>query len=122
MNQANKPENEQPPCTRREVALLAQLQEIELVIEESNILHPENSERRLESLRLQRQELRRNLPSAWLERYDKLREQGAPVVKEASGICTGCRLRVPQGDLQRMRNGSAPWLCPNCSRFILLSE
>ena len=107
---------------RQQIAALAELQELELVVEESDILHRQDAEPQIVEVRQKIEELRARIDPETLTRYDRLRDQGPAVVSEVKGLCTGCRLNVPKGDLQRMRNGNMPWLCPNCSKFILLSD
>lgn len=102
------------------IFLLAELQELELIIEESAIIHRNDSNSSISELRGKAAGIRAKLPADILERYDRLRRNGPAVVSEVDGICTGCRLNVPKGDLQRMQNGSIPPICPNCYKFILL--
>ena len=104
------------------VTQLVELQELEITLTESAILHKNNSHDGVESLRQEVTELRECIPRDMLARYDKLRTRGLAVAKEEKGTCNGCRLNIPKGDLNRMRNGTIDWVCPNCGRFLLLSK
>jgi predicted nucleic acid-binding Zn-ribbon protein len=107
---------------RNIVEKLMEMQELELVVHESEILHKSQEEAGTKALRKQIDDIAAEIPPEPLQRYRKLRSAGLAVVDEEGGICLGCRLNIPRGDLNRMRTGKAPWMCPNCSKFLLLSE
>ena len=104
-----------------ELKQLLLIQDLELTLAETDILHdsqPESCVNRVkQEVELKRQLVDQNL----LRRYDQLRRNGVAVVKENNGVCGGCRLNIPKGDLRRMHRKSIPWVCPNCSRFVMLS-
>ena len=99
------------------------LQELELVLAETRILHqqaPEAPDTAAFEAKLD--QARKRVPKEQLRRYELLRRNHQlAVVREKAGSCTGCNLNVPQGDLNRMRRGEMDWVCPNCARFILLA-
>jgi len=103
------------------VAALLELQELEIVLQESRILHEAKAPDKLAELKTRIGELRETISPTALKRYDRLRQTGLGVVRENCGVCTSCRLSVPLGDLGRMRRGEMTWCCPNCGRFLLLS-
>lgn len=107
---------------REPIALLFELQELELTLAESEILHPSGGEADLQPLRDKIATGRKAVDPELLRRYDLLRRNGLGVAVEASGTCSACNLNVPQGDLNRMRRGQMPWKCSHCGRFLLLSE
>jgi predicted nucleic acid-binding Zn-ribbon protein len=107
---------------RNIVEKLMKMQELELVVHESEILHKSQEDTGTKTLRKQVDDIATEIPAEPLQRYRKLRSAGLAVVGEEVGICLGCRLNIPRGDLNRMRAGKAPWMCPNCSKFLLLSE
>ena len=102
---------------------LLRLQELELILGESKILHQNQDSQPTELAAIEKQisAFRKEIKPDLLRRYDMLRKNGLGVVKESAGVCTGCHLNVPVGDLNRMRHGQIPWVCPNCSRFLYLS-
>jgi predicted nucleic acid-binding Zn-ribbon protein len=104
------------------VEKLLELQELELVVEESRIVHPEGHSRELAELSSRIAALRKSIPGEDLKRYDGHRRSGAGAVRVEGGVCRGCHLAVPVGDLNRMRKGEASWLCPYCGRYLLLPE
>ena len=106
---------------RETVKQLLELQELEIVLAETKILHQKQKDTEATKLEQRVQELRGQVPDKHLRRYDNLRRNGLAVVPEAGGVCSGCRLNIPRGDLMRMQNGSAPCACPNCARFLDLS-
>ncbi len=106
-----------------QVKQLFKLQDLEIVVDESRILHRQKPEDdRPGNLNARINELRSGVGQGLLKRYDSLRQRGLAVAEEHDGICHGCRLNVPVGDLNRMRKGALDWVCPNCARFLLLSD
>ena len=106
---------------RKIVESLLTLQEEELVLAESRILHQGQKDADLTRLETHIRATREKLKPDYLRRYDLLRRNGLGVVRESAGVCSGCHLNVPVGDLNRMRRGQMPWICPNCARFLLLT-
>ena len=107
---------------RELVSSLIRLQELEIVLEESRIVHQNNQPDQLEEVEKKVAELRQSIPDQYLRRYDGLRRTGPGAVREVGGLCRGCHLMVPLGDLNRMQRGEMEWLCPNCGRFLLLEQ
>lgn len=106
---------------RQIVQALVHLQEQELVLAESRILHEAGAAEVLGELEGRVAELRASIEPGYLRKFDSLRRNGAGVVSAAQGVCHGCHLNVPVGDLNRMRRGQMPWVCPNCARFLIVS-
>jgi len=107
---------------RETIAMMYQLQELEIVHQESNIVHergprPEEFEQVEEQIR----QLRQRIPDGYLRRFDTLRRNGPAVVREQDGVCTGCRINMNVGDINRMRKNQMSHVCPNCGRFLLTS-
>lgn len=105
------------------VRSLYALQELELVLAETRILHQEaTGGPDTAAFEEKIAQARGRVAREHLRRYDLLRRNHQlVVVREKAGTCTGCNLNVPQGDLNRMRRGEMDWVCPNCARFILLA-
>lgn len=105
------------------VHLLYALQELELILAETRILHQEApGAPDTTAFEAKLAQARNRISGEHLRRYDLLRRNHQlAVVREKAGTCTGCNLNVPQGDLNRMRRGGMDWVCPNCARFILLA-
>ena len=40
------------------------------------------------------------------------------VVSVKDGMCTGCYIMIPRGDLNRIAAGKADPVCPNCGTYI----
>ena len=107
---------------RELVNRLIELQELEIVHQESTILHKDNPPDELVQLKVRIDALREGVPSNSLARYDGHRRTGLGVVREVGGVCRGCYLNVTMGDLGRMRREEIPWLCPNCGRFLQVTS
>ena len=100
---------------------LLELQELELVLQESSIVHKKQSPDSVAGVEESIADIRKQIPPRHLKRYDVLKRNGPGVARELSGVCSACRLNVPVGDRNRMRRGDMQWSCPNCGRFLLLS-
>jgi len=107
---------------RETVTAMLELQELEIILEESKIVHRTDPPRQMAEIQQRIVELRRQIPDRLLRRYDGHRRTGLGAVQEAAGLCRGCNLNVPQGDLNRMKNDQMHWICPNCGRFLLLES
>jgi predicted nucleic acid-binding Zn-ribbon protein len=107
---------------RADIQKMLDLQELEIVAAESRIVHRKSAHAGRDALDGRIGRLRAQIPEDLLKRYDKLRRGGFAVATESDGVCSGCRMNIPKGDLNRMQNGAIPWVCPNCARFLLLSE
>ena len=101
--------------------VLLELQELELVLRESRIVHKQQSPDSVAGVEEKIDGLRKQIPPRHLKRYDVLKRNGPGVARELNGVCSSCRLNVPVGDRNRMRRGDMQWTCPNCGRFLLLS-
>lgn len=66
------------------------------------------------------EQIAKELPSALLERYERLRDAkgGMAVSKIENGICTGCRLTIrPQAEIELKKYRSL-LVCDNCARIL----
>jgi len=63
------------------------------------------------------------IPDEDLARYHRLfrSNRGVAVVKVERGICQGCAVRLPVGELTRLRNSDGPIPC-SCGRALLSEE
>ncbi len=100
------------------LSLLQRLQELEITLNEARILHGDHSE--IEKLEGEVEKLRADINVDSLARYDRLSRHGLAIVQLKSGMCMGCNMSVPQGDLNRMQSGKADPVCPNCGRYLSL--
>ena len=103
---------------KEQVQQLLELQELEFISKESAIVHADSDAD--EDLETRISTKRRRIPEELLARYDRLTQFGPSVVVVKSGMCLGCNLCIPQGDLNRMVNGSVDPVCPHCNRFLNL--
>ena len=63
------------------------------------------------------------IPEEDLARYTRLfrSNRGVAVVKVERGVCQGCAVRLPVGELTRLRNSDGPIPC-SCGRALLTEE
>ena len=63
------------------------------------------------------------IPDEDLARYHRLfrSNRGVAVVKVERGVCQGCAVRLPVGELTRLRNSDGPIPC-SCGRALLTEE
>ncbi len=61
-----------------------------------------------------------HIPTEDLARYNRLfrSNRGIAVVRVDRGVCRGCSVRLPVGELTRLRNADGPILC-SCGRALL---
>ncbi len=107
------------------IRIMLRLQELELIRDENKILHLEKDpehQAQVKQLENTIQELTEQVPEKWRARYARLRKNGIAVAHEFGGVCQQCRMVIPVGVLTQMRTGQNTWICPNCGRFLLLSE
>lgn len=74
----------------------------------------------LESLRQERETLRRRISADTLARYEELRRKkgGRAVAMLKGQMCEGCRVTVPSGTAQQAQRSSDLVLCDNCGRIL----
>ena len=61
------------------------------------------------------------IPATDLETYNALlpRMNGVAVVRVDRGVCQGCRVRLPVGEISRMQNADGLVNCSSCGRILL---
>lgn len=61
------------------------------------------------------------IPAPDLETYNALlpRMNGVAVVRVDRGVCQGCRVRLPVGEISRMQNAEGLVNCSSCGRILL---
>lgn len=104
------------------VKTIQRLQHLELIKEEYKIIHFGSAQNIIQELENNYDKLLQSLPDIWKNRYFALRKNGYAVAKEAGGMCQGCKMSINLKLLQRMRNGEADLICPNCGKFLLLHD
>lgn len=69
----------------------------------------------------ERQTASADIPEPDLETYNALlpRMNGVAVVKVDRGVCQGCRVRLPIGEISRMQNADGLVNCSSCGRILL---
>ena len=76
---------------------------------------------RIEQLSNTRQELASGIAAPMLSQYEHVRRshQGGAMAKVERGMCTGCRLTLPTGELQRVRAARELITCSTCGRILV---
>jgi hypothetical protein len=70
--------------------------------------------------KVKKEEIVRNIDAAVLQTYQSLRKQkGYAVAKVEQGICRGCRIALPAGELANVRSGRLIQ-CSSCGRIMYL--
>lgn len=100
------------------LSLLLQLQELGITLSEAKILHGEDAE--TDELKQKEKDIREKVDVDTLARYDRLSKHGLGIVRIQSGMCMGCNMTIPQGDLNRMERGSQASICPHCGRYLAI--
>ena len=99
-----------------DIQILLRLQEIDIILSEARIMHEGEEDTR--ELREERDSLNKQVDAVILVRHQRLIERDVAVVHIRGGLCTGCYLAIPQGDLNRMRSNKLDPVCDNCGRFL----
>ncbi len=76
---------------------------------------------RIEQLSGTRQELVSGIAAPMLTQYERVRRthQRGAMAKVERGMCTGCRLTLPTGELQRVRAARELITCSSCGRILV---
>lgn len=78
----------------------------------------------IETLKGERQKLAGKLPADVSARYETLRssKHGIAVGELNGEACGVCRVTIPQGKLDAIRQGEGIGDCPNCSRMVVVKD
>ncbi len=76
---------------------------------------------RIEQLTIARQEIVSGIGAPMLAQYEYVRRshQGGAMAKVERGMCTGCRLTLPTGEVQRVRAARELITCSSCGRILV---
>ncbi|NLG14119.1 MAG: hypothetical protein GX561_07940 [Lentisphaerae bacterium] len=102
------------------VKIMYRIQSLEIILEETRIVHRDNLPPQYATLQETIEALRNQVPEEHLARYDRIRKNGQAVVNLVNGFCLGCRMEISLGDLNRMKRDEANLICPHCGKFLLL--
>lgn len=102
------------------LSTLLKIQELEIVLKESAIVHDE--EVNTESIQETLEELRAQVPETMLNTYNRNKKNGLGIAQEINGRCKACHMSVPQGTINRIQSGNQDATCPNCSVYIYLES
>lgn len=103
-----------------DIKILLRLQEIDIILSEARIMH--EGEEDATGLQSERDTLQEQVNAVILTRYERLIKRDVAVVHVRGGLCTGCYLAIPQGDLNRMKSNKLDPVCDNCGRFLYLDS
>jgi predicted nucleic acid-binding Zn-ribbon protein len=103
-----------------DIQILLRLQEIDIILSEAHIMHEGEADTR--ELQVEREALNTKVDAVILARYQRLIQRDVAVVHVRGGLCTGCYLAIPLGDLNRMRSAKLDPVCDNCGRFLYLDS
>ena len=99
---------------------LLKLQELGITKKEVNIVHGNDGEE-MTKIDQDIKDIRESVDVDSLARYDRLSTHGLAVVTLNSGMCMGCNMTIPVGDINRMMaDNNKPPTCPHCARFVIL--
>ena len=98
---------------------LLKIQELQLVLEESKMLHGEDKEalgiaEKIETLSTE-------VPEKLLAHFTKFRKRGVGITSEVGGRCRCCNMVIPQGTLNNMTALKIDPVCPSCNVYLYLS-
>ena len=102
------------------IKILVKLQELDIILKEAQIVHGDGKDTNV--LEAKVTSLRKDIDGNTLSRYDRLVRQGVAVVQEMNGMCLGCNLSIPIGDLNRIQSQKIDPICPNCGKFLVTTQ
>ncbi|MDD2707835.1 MAG: C4-type zinc ribbon domain-containing protein [Verrucomicrobiae bacterium] len=71
----------------------------------------------------QAEEILKKIPLPIQGHYGRLRDAGKrPLAEVVNGICKGCFLTIPYGDILRMKDSNDIHICDHCGRYIYVLE
>lgn len=105
--------------TRGPYTTLLKIQELELVLAESQALHGEEKE--AQELTEKIDNLKTEVPDRMLKHFSRFRRNGVGITKEVDGRCRACNMVIPQGTLNRMNSAKEEPVCPTCQVYLYLS-
>ncbi len=98
---------------------LLKIQELELVLAESQALHGEEKE--AQELMAKIDSLKTCIDEKVLKHFMRFRKNNIGITKEVDGRCRACNMVIPQGTLNRMFSHKENPVCPTCQVFLYLS-
>ena len=99
------------------LSTLLKIQELELVLKESAIVHPDK-ELNTDEIEEQISSLKSDVPEKILNHYEKFKKNGLGIAQELQGRCRACHMTIPVGNLNRIQSGKDEPVCPNCGVYI----
>ena len=121
-------------CFEREESLVAQVKQAELrIAEEERRLKAGEAElekeaatldQTIHSLRVDRDQVRPNIPGPVLARYDRLAgsRNGIAVAEVRKGACGACFTALTPQAMQEVRRNDAVLQCESCGRIVIWTE
>lgn len=105
------------------VRTLRNLQEHEITLREACIVAGDDAVETspLRELREHVRQLRAALDPDTLARYDRMSRQRVAVVVVRQGMCMGCNMVIPKGNLNHIATGKAEPICPYCGCYVWLT-
>jgi predicted nucleic acid-binding Zn-ribbon protein len=103
------------------LSTLLKIQELELVLKESAIVHPDKE---LDTKALQNEicKLKQQIPDKFVKNYERVKKNGIGIAQEIQGRCKACHMAIPTGTISRIANGNAEPICPSCRIYIFLEQ
>ena len=96
---------------------LFKLQEYQLILKESQIVHGKISEVDIQPIKQKIQEVRSQLSEGILEVFDN-----KGIHREVKGHCNGCHVSITKGDLVRLTKLKTLPQCPFCKSLLYLES
>lgn len=104
-----------------ELKHLLKLQELEIVLEESQIVHGENHDQDTAKIETKITNLRKKISVKTLSTYDRLRKKGLGIAREVELRCKSCHMPMALSVVNAMKDSVNAPQCPNCNVIIFPS-
>ena len=115
MNQAEAREadykNKEAEFLKWKSKIDAEIQELDQLVDQQR--------QRVTQGQTNRGQLLQNVDPTWLKRYQQLQEDyDDPIAVLRGGVCAGCKLRMSEITVERVREGNEIVSCEHCSRIL----
>lgn len=103
---------------KEELQNLLRVQDLELTLEESLIVHGKNHEHNTTKVEEEIAELRAKISARTQNTYDRLRKKGIGIAREVGLRCKSCHMPMSISLVNAMRDAKQAPQCPNCNVIL----
>ena len=103
------------------LSTLLKIQDLEIVLKESSIVHTDNDVE-TDDIQSQIDKLKSQVPERQLRHYERVKKNGLGIAQEIQGRCKACHMSIPVGTITNIQSEKSEPICPNCNIYIFLES